>query len=314
MPGRLLGRERELAKLAELLQAASSGGGAFAWLEGEAGIGKTRVLDSTAQIARERGFTVLSAAAQELEAHRPFAVVADCLRVDLRELTRAEELLAFIEAEAEAETARSPVLFVLDDLQWAGPSSLAFLGRLALELPALPALVLAAARPLPRRPELERLAAAIGARGGVQVVLGPLEAAVCEAIAEEIIGGEPGPELSARLGSCGGNPLFVSELLGALAAENTMQTRPDGSVEVGAAGSPRSLSLTVLGRLSFLPAEVTELLALASVLGSSFSASDLSLLTGRPTAQLWGPLWIGYHPRQGRASTIGVYGLKLPTP
>ena len=220
---------------------------------------------------------MLSAAAQELEAHRPFAVVADCLRVDLCEFTRAEELLALV----EAETARSPVMFVLDDLQWADPSSLAFLGRLALEL-RLPALVLAAARPLPRRPELERLAAAIGACGGVQVVLGPLEAAVCEAIAEEIIGGEPGPELSARLGSCGGNPLFVSELLGALAAENTMQTRPDGS--------------------------------LASVLGSSFSASDLSLLTGRPTAQLWGPLWIGYHPRHGRASTIGVYGLKLPTP
>jgi len=132
LPGRLLGRERELAKLAELLQAASSGGGAFAWLEGEAGIGKTRVLDATAQIARERGFTVLSAAAQELEAHRPFAVVADCLRVDLCEFTRAEELLALV----EAETARSPVMFVLDDLQWADPSSLAFLGRLALELPA----------------------------------------------------------------------------------------------------------------------------------------------------------------------------------
>lgn len=98
---------------------------------GGGGIGKTRVLDATAQIARERGFTVLSAAAQELEAHRPFAVVADCLRVDLCEFTRAEELLALV----EAETARSPVMFVLDDLQWADPSSLAFLGRLALERP-----------------------------------------------------------------------------------------------------------------------------------------------------------------------------------
>lgn len=78
--------------------------------------------------------------------------------------------------------------------------------------------------------------------------------------------------------------------LGALAAEGVMHTRADRSVEVNAAGLPPSLALTALGRLSFLTSGVVEVLTLASVLGSSFSVADLSLVAGRPTGHLWGPL------------------------
>ncbi len=172
------------------------------------------------------------------------------------EFTLAEDLLGLVEDEC----AQSPVLLVLDDMHWADPSSRTLVGCLAREVAALPLVVVCAARLLPRRPELERMAEAIGARGGAHVYLGPLDEATCEAMAEELTGGEPGPELSARLGSCGGNPLFVSELLGALAAEGVMHTRADGSVEVNAAGLPPSLALTVLGRLSFLTSGVVEVL------------------------------------------------------
>ncbi len=81
---RLLGREGPLASLTALLESSALGAGRIAWLEGEAGIGKTRLLAETAEIARGRGFSVFSASGKELEAHRPFGVVAECLSVGPR--------------------------------------------------------------------------------------------------------------------------------------------------------------------------------------------------------------------------------------
>jgi hypothetical protein len=51
---------------------AGCGGGALV-LYGEPGIGKSRLLAVAAGMARERGFTVLSAAGVQSEAHLPFA-------------------------------------------------------------------------------------------------------------------------------------------------------------------------------------------------------------------------------------------------
>ncbi len=313
---RLLGREDELSVLSGALDASMGGGGAVAWLEGEAGIGKTSLMAAAAQLARRRGFSVLGASAEELDSHRPFGVVADCLGVERRspderragiaralsatpsadsdtlleggglEFRLAEDLLGLVEEGC----ARSPVMLVLDDLQWADPSSLMFLGRLARELPDLPLAVVGAARPLPRRAELERLLAATVAQRGVRVDLGPLDEAACAAMAADLAGGEPGPRLSERVSACGGNPLFVAELVGALETEGSIELDAGGRAEVAAGGVPSTLALTVLARLSFLVSEVVEVLGLASVLGSSFSVADLSLLSARPAAALWGPL------------------------
>ncbi len=181
----------------------------MAWLEGEAGIGKSTLIAAAAEVARERGFRVLAAGAEELDAHRPFGVVADCLGVERRssderraavaralfatppsapdtlaeaggtEFGLAEELLGLVEEAC----AGSPSMLVLDDLQWADPSSLMFLGRLARELGGLPLVVVGTARPLPRRAELERLVAATVERGAVRITLGPLADAACVALA-----------------------------------------------------------------------------------------------------------------------------------
>ncbi len=314
--GGLLGREAELASLSALLEGSEHGGGAIAWVEGEAGIGKTSLTGAAAEIARERGFGVLAAGAQELDSHRPFGVIADCLGVERRssderraaiartlsmtpsttpdtpvdggrlEFAMAEELLGLVEEAC----ARSPLVLILDDLQWADPSSLMFLGRLARELAGLPLVVVGAARPLPRRAELERLIVATVSRGAGRVTLDPLDEAVCTRLAAELARGEPGPRLSEHVRACGGNPLFVAELIGALETEGSIELDSEGGAEVAPGEVPPTLALTVLARLSFLTSEVVEVLGLASVLGSSFSVADLSLLSGRPAAALWGPL------------------------
>ena len=58
---------------------AADGGGALV-LYGEPGIGKSRLLAVAAGLARERGFTVLSAAGVQSEAHLPFAGLHQLVR------------------------------------------------------------------------------------------------------------------------------------------------------------------------------------------------------------------------------------------
>jgi hypothetical protein len=70
------GRAAELAVLRDALDRVESGRLAMVLLEGEAGIGKTRLLDHALQDAKGRGLQVLAGRAGELERTRPFGVVA----------------------------------------------------------------------------------------------------------------------------------------------------------------------------------------------------------------------------------------------
>jgi hypothetical protein len=78
-PGPLVGRDAEIELLTSLLDGIQDGGGAFV-LYGEPGIGKSRLLAAAAAGARERGFTVLSAAGVQSEAHLAFAGLHQLVR------------------------------------------------------------------------------------------------------------------------------------------------------------------------------------------------------------------------------------------
>src|SRR6185312_9389564 len=88
----------------------------------------------------------------------------------------------------------------------------------------------------------------------------------------------PGPGRG-RPGAAG-NPLFVTELLGALAQEQ-MITISDGRAEVSGLTLPPTLRLTILRRISFLAGGTMEALRFASVLGTGFTLTDLAEVTGR---------------------------------
>src|SRR4029077_11930954 len=68
----LLGRDRDLAELYALVDGIEDRGGALV-VRGEAGIGKSALLAAASERARERGFTVLSAAGALSEAQLAFA-------------------------------------------------------------------------------------------------------------------------------------------------------------------------------------------------------------------------------------------------
>jgi hypothetical protein len=76
---RLRGREVELRAVGDAFDRVAAGHPATLLVEGEAGIGKTRLLAEALDDAHSRGLEVVTGRAQELERTRPFGVLADTL-------------------------------------------------------------------------------------------------------------------------------------------------------------------------------------------------------------------------------------------
>ena len=110
---RIRGRAAEITVLSEALDWAASGRSAVVLIEGEAGVGKTRLLAEALAEARGRGMQVAVGRAEELEQTRPFGLAAsafECARSspDPRRAAIAE-LLA-----AGGDQARGPITVTSD--------------------------------------------------------------------------------------------------------------------------------------------------------------------------------------------------------
>ncbi|MGH3098163.1 MAG: helix-turn-helix transcriptional regulator [Streptosporangiales bacterium] len=179
---------------------------------------------------------------------------------------------------------------MLEDVHWADPATLACLARLARTVGQLPLLLIATVRPSPRPPELARLLGTLVDRGASSTTLGPLAQDAVSELTEAAAGVAPGPNLVRQLHRASGNPLLVLEMLAALERAGATETT-DRCIEIDSTSAlPAIPSLTILHRLSFLSRDTLDLLGMASVMGSSFSVADLSLVSGRPAAGLAGPL------------------------
>jgi DNA-binding CsgD family transcriptional regulator len=329
--GPLVGRSGELDALRALLRRAAAGTGQVAFVEGEAGIGKSRLLEDAITAADGLGFQVFAGAAEELAANRPFGPLIgalelerdapDPVRRELARLARGDTapddgsvLLSAVPDHSyrvvegildlvEGLTAGSPVALILDDLQWADHATLLTVLELGRRLTSMPAAVLTAFRPAPRRAELDRLVTALPE--ATHLSLAPLPSAAVAELVERMVAAPAGPRLLAEVAGGGGNPLFVTELVRALLDEGDLDWSR-GSVELAQSELPRTLRLTMLRRLGFLPQSTLELLHVAAVLGTTFSLPDLSAVLGRPTVQLLPDLDEGV-----RAGILGEVGSRL---
>jgi tetratricopeptide (TPR) repeat protein len=110
--GRFVGRTQQLARLRQLLARAADGQPLLAVLGGEAGIGKTRLVEQLAATATQQGVRVLGGGCVPLgEEGLPFAPVIQALHGLVRDLDPAE--LAAVAGPARQELAR-----LLPDLAW----------------------------------------------------------------------------------------------------------------------------------------------------------------------------------------------------
>ena len=168
----LIGRETELAGLGRLLDEAREGRSGALLLRGEAGIGKTALLDHAAQVAD--GFRVLRATGIESEAELPYATLHQLLHplqdriehladpqaralrgaLGLADAGEADRFLVGVGtltllADAADE---QPLLGLLDDAAWFDRASCDALGFAARRLDAEGVVLLFAVRDDPARP------------------------------------------------------------------------------------------------------------------------------------------------------------------
>ncbi len=165
---RLLGRSHEMAALLSLLDWAEVERADPQLIVGEAGMGKTALVDELVRAARRRGWRAAQAAAPQGGEVSAYSVVEDLARCLPEHIERLDEddarLLRAPPRDGTVGPARitgallhllvrassdQPVLLLVDDLQWADAGSLGALclavGRLGQE----PVAVVAAARPRP---------------------------------------------------------------------------------------------------------------------------------------------------------------------
>lgn len=294
-----VGRRAEVAILHDLLSQAQRGRVRVAFLEGEAGIGKTRIASELVTEAESRGVRVFAGRCDEMEQDRPFGALTEALglRRTVRDPARARvsDLIgsaapgdgpyAVTDAMAELveeESRLATITLVVDDIHWADAGTLLAIRALST-LTGIPLLVVATLRPSPRSPVLGQLVKAVTRDAGMLVPVGPLSEAEADALARALLGRDPEPALTRVLAGAAGNPFFVTEVVAASSREADGDGMPEERL-------PPSLRATLLRTLGGLPEDSGALLRIAAVLGGTFSVTDLTLVLGRPVADLIAPL------------------------
>ena len=287
----VVGRERERAELAALLAAARASETGLVLLSGEAGVGKTRLVDETVRLAAASGMRVLSGHCVQLGSEGlPFAPLVEALR-DLTRSTGPDELAAILgparrlmprlaptlgdapegapEQGAqllesvlgliERLAADQPLLVVLEDQHWADRSTLDLAAYLVQALRGVPVALLVTYRSdeLHRRHPLRSLVVAWERMRSVRhLELSRFDLGEVRALATAILGSAPAEDVAETVfARSEGNAFLVEELVGLV--------RDGGD----AAGLPPSLRDLLLARVDALGEHAQRLVRYAAVGG-----------------------------------------------
>jgi DNA-binding CsgD family transcriptional regulator len=275
----LVGRNAELARIATFLGAELPGA---IVLEGEAGIGKTRVWEESVRAASASGFRVLATRAAGAEVQLSFAGLGDLLGGVLDETLpglpwpqrRAlEAALLLEESEGTPPDSRAvalaflaalrllceaaPLVVAVDDLQWLDPPSGGALRFALRRLETEPVALLGTVRGSPGASlplELER---AFGDRL-LRVPLDPLSLGALHELLRSRLGlNLSRPALVRVVEVCRGNPFFALEL------GRELQRRGAGLLPGEPLPTPSDLKQLVRDRIARLPAR-TRMLVLST--------------------------------------------------
>src|SRR5689334_6578621 len=303
--GGLVGRDSEMALLTGLIRDVARKRGSSVLIEGEPGIGKSALVRAAMTEAAEAGCQVIWGAGDELGQALPLLPFLDGLRVrepsanprrsTIVRLLRgeatadrgtdvpamlAEQLLALITEQCAVQ----PTIVVIDDLQWADQASITLWGRLARSARQVPLLLIGMMRPVPQRDELLALRRMLD--DGARLQLTALSGAAVTDLVAALAGGEPDLGLLRLADGAAGNPLYVTELVAALARSSSLTVTESGAVELAGGSAPGSLSAAIADRLGFVAGPVREVLRAAALLGVDFAVPDLAIVLGRSVTDL----------------------------
>jgi DNA-binding CsgD family transcriptional regulator len=306
LAGATIGRDVELTTLASFVKRVAGGQGGAVLIEGEPGIGKSwLVRTALAQTRTAQRCEVFWGSGDELGQALPLLPLLEGLRVrepsagprreSIVRLLRgevaldrsadvsavvAEQLLAL----AAEQCALTPTILVIDDLQWADQASVALWARLATLAQQKPLLLVGMMRPVPQRDDLLALRRAVGDAARIQLTA-LSEAAVAELVAA-LAGAKAADKLLRLAGGAAGNPLYITELVGALIRSSNLTITRSGIAELASDEAPHSLSAAIADRLGFVSGPVREVLRAAALLGVDFAVRDLAIVLGRTVADL----------------------------
>jgi DNA-binding CsgD family transcriptional regulator len=303
--GALVGRDSEMALLTGLIRELARGRGGSVLIEGEPGIGKSALVRAAVAGATDVGCEIFWGAGDELDQALPLLPFLDGLRVrepstnprrnTIVRLLRgevsadrgadvpavlAEQLLALVAEQCSVR----PTILVVDDLQWADPASVILWGRLARSARQVPLLLIGIMRPAPQRDDLLALRRAVDDAARLQLT-GLPGSAVVDLVAA-LAGGRPDENLLRLADGAAGNPLYLTELVAALARGSGLTVTEAGAAELAAGSAPGSLSAAIADRLGFVTGPVREVLRAAALLGTDFAVPDLAIVLGRGMADL----------------------------
>lgn len=239
VPCMVVGRERELAALAELVDAGRRGSAGVLLLSGEPGVGKSTLLDELVDTTANA--TVLRAQGLEVEAPLAFAALhrflrpLDRLRATLPEPQARALRMAFGEEDGPAVepflvgvatlgllTAAAEerlVLCIVDDAQWLDPASADALLFCARRIAADRAVMVFASR--------DDAARELKVQGLPEMTVNGLEPEAARVLLDDRFGSDRSDQVTERLiTETGGNPLALTELPTALSVDQLQGNAP----------------------------------------------------------------------------------------
>ena len=295
LTGPVVGRNVELGEFDEMLGALANRASACVAIEGEPGIGKTRLLSELARRAEENGCLVVTGAAAEFERDLPFGVWADAL--DAYVASRALELRAgwspdlvlelgeilpslrspslgrresvaderyrshrAIRTLLELLAAERPLVLVFDDLHWSDDASIELISALLRRSPDAPILFALAFR---SSQAPSRLSAALAVPSARRIKLSELSENQAEELLREL---EP-RAVAAIYRHSGGNPFYLEQL--ARGGEDAWRPEAPGGNGTRT-GVPVAVAASLAEELASLSAEQRALLDAAAVAGDPF--------------------------------------------
>ncbi|MGH7312062.1 MAG: ATP-binding protein [Candidatus Rokuibacteriota bacterium] len=308
--GLLLGREGEMAALTRMRETAWQGRPQAATIQGEAGIGKSRLVAELVGDALEQGGSILYGRAYETESILPFWPWIDALRggamaavmetAELHAAWRPELARLFPELGAAESAAvpgghvrlfealahvmtrlarEGPVLLVLEDLHWADEMSLRLLAFVVRRIPDQPVFVVTTAREEERAPALDQVLTELDEQGLVaRIRPGPLSRVDTLTLVHSVGGVSAGGALreddAERIWTLSrGNPFVAVEMIRALVEAGGRHVSTERRL-------PERVQQAMARRLDRLSERGHRLLSLAAVIGGAFEFPLLSRAAG----------------------------------
>jgi DNA-binding CsgD family transcriptional regulator/tetratricopeptide (TPR) repeat protein len=295
-PTGFVGRSEERAFLLARFEATRSGLFSAVVIEGDSGIGKTRLLEEfRTATASEAGFGLGCCLEYARAPYQPLNDVFGQLglqipgapKPDRTGVTPDDKLAHFssIAAALAKCAARRPLVIAIEDLQWADDATIELIQYVCRALRSAPIQLLVTMNTdaLRESPNLGSLVARLRRLGASHIRLGPLSREDVRTMVSVALGGraEYSSDLLMRIEEASdGNPLFVEELLRTALEKHGATSTPLSEI-------PMTIRAMLWERIAPLSNRDRDILTHAAVIGRSFDADFLANITAQSKKEVF---------------------------